>query len=91
MPPKPNGLPIAITQSPTLSLLESPNLTADNFVFLGFILSRATSVFGSLPTTVASKEVSSYNITIIFSALSITWLFVIIYPLLSIINPEPSD
>ena len=27
VPPRPNGLPIAITQSPTLALSESPNLT----------------------------------------------------------------
>ena len=31
VPPKPNGLPIAITQSPTLALSESPNLTGVNF------------------------------------------------------------
>ena len=27
VPPNPNGLPIAITQSPILALSESPNLT----------------------------------------------------------------
>ena len=30
VPPNPNGLPIAITQSPTLALSESPNLTGEN-------------------------------------------------------------
>ena len=80
-----------MTQSPTLRSFESPNFTAVNLVFFGSIFKRATSVFGSLPTTLASKEVSSYKITIIFSALSITWLFVIIYPVSSIIKPEPND
>ena len=32
VPPKPNGLPIAITQSPTLALSESPNATGINFL-----------------------------------------------------------
>ena len=31
VPPRQNGLPIAITQSPTLALSEFPNLTKGNF------------------------------------------------------------
>ena len=31
VPPKPKGLPIAITQSPILALSESPKLTGINF------------------------------------------------------------
>ena len=31
VPPKPNGLPIAITQSPTLALSEFPNATTLKF------------------------------------------------------------
>ena len=34
VPPKPNGLPIAITQSPILALSESPNFTGINFSFV---------------------------------------------------------
>ena len=32
VPPKPKGLPIAITQSPILALSESPNLTGIIFL-----------------------------------------------------------
>ena len=33
VPPRPKGLPIAITQSPTRALSEFPNLTGTNFLF----------------------------------------------------------
>ena len=34
VPPRPNGFPIATTQSPTLALSEFPNLTGLNFSFV---------------------------------------------------------
>ena len=38
VPPKPNGFPIAKTQSPILALSESPNATGINFSFVLFFL-----------------------------------------------------
>ena len=51
-PPSPNGLPTAITQSPTRALSLSANLTAVSG-FSGFTRNTATSTFASLPTTSA--------------------------------------
>ncbi len=45
-PPKPNGLPIAITVSPTLALSESPNATEERSLS-ELILSTARSVLAS--------------------------------------------
>jgi len=43
--PRPNGLPMAITHSPTRNLLESPTATAGRSFFASILIS-ATSVFG---------------------------------------------
>ena len=50
VPPRLNGLPIAITHSPSRSLSESPNLTAVSG-FVGLNFSTARSVFLSTPTS----------------------------------------
>ena len=41
VPPKPNGFPIAITQSPILALSESPNATGVN---LSLVSSWSTAI-----------------------------------------------
>ena len=75
-PPRPNGLPIAITQSPTLSLVEPPNGTEASG-FFGVTLSSARSVLVSLPITLSTLSlVPSWKLTVISSAPSITWLLV---------------
>src|SRR6266851_3621517 len=89
VPPRPNGLPIASTQSPTRALLESPQLAAGNGV-LASTLSNARSVTASRPMTCACSAVSSARVTVICSALAITWLLVTINPDGSMTNPEPS-
>ncbi len=53
-PPSPNGLPIAITQSPMRTASLSPNFTAASGVD-DSTFRTARSVFGSTPTTVASS------------------------------------
>ena len=58
VPPRPNGLPIAITQSPTRSLSESPNFTAVSGLS-GLTFSTARSVFVSVPTSSALSLVPS--------------------------------
>ena len=71
-PPRPNGLPMAITQSPTFSLLEEPNGT-EGSGFLGVTLRRARSVLASLPSTLSTLSlVPSLKLTMISSAPSIT-------------------
>ena len=90
VPPRPNGLPIASTQSPTFAFVESPQLTAGNGVF-GSTLRRARSVTVSRPMTSACNVVSSANVTVICSALAITWLLVTTIPDGSMMKPEPSD
>ena len=90
VPPSPKGLPIASTQSPTLALAESPQEAAGNGA-LGSTLRSARSVTASRPITSACKVVSSDKVTVICSALAITWLFVTMIPEGSIMNPEPRD
>ena len=48
------------------------------------------SALGSLPSNSAVNSVSSFRITVISSAPSITWLFVTTIPSSLIIKPEPS-
>src|SRR5215472_6873964 len=90
VPPRPKGLPIASTQSPTLALVESPQVAAGSGT-LDSTLSSARSVTESRPITSACKVVSSDKVTVICSALAITWLFVTMIPEGSIMNPEPKD
>ena len=70
-PPRLNGLPIAITHSPSRSLSESPNFTAFSGL-LGFTRSSARSVFWSRPITSAFNRVPSLKMTLISSASAIT-------------------
>ena len=62
--PTASELPIAIVQSPTSTAAESPKRTdKSSFPSGGSILSSAMSVFGSLPTTVASYVSPRENTT----------------------------
>ncbi len=90
LPPRPNGLPIASTQSPTRALAESPHAAAGSGV-LASIFSKARSVTASRPMTCACIVVSSDRVTVICSALAITWLLVTISPAGSMMKPEPSE
>ena len=89
VPPSPNGFPIATTQSPTLALSESPKFTGLK-ESLEDIFMTAISAYGSAPITFALYSLSP-TLTIMSSALAITWLLVITVPFLSIINPEPKE
>ena len=71
VPPSPNGLPIAITQSPTRTASESPNETAGSGAS-AFTRNTARSVFSSLPTSSAVKLRPSGKLTVISSAPSMT-------------------
>ena len=53
VPPSPRGLPIAIDQSPTLIVSESPQLTDVSTVDSGSIFKTARSAFGSRPNNSA--------------------------------------
>src|SRR5215471_2257099 len=90
VPPSPKGLPIASTQSPTRAFVESPQLAAGRGAF-GSTLRSAKSLTGSRPMTSACNTVSSDNVTVICSALAMTWLLVTISPFGSMTNPEPSE
>jgi hypothetical protein len=70
----PNGLPIAITGSPTSSRSESPNGIAGNP--RPSIFSRARSVLESLPTSRAWCSAWSARRTTIASAPRTTWKLV---------------
>lgn len=50
---KPNGLPIATTDSPTWTLLESPNDSGVIFTWPGSMRMTARSWLGSLPANLA--------------------------------------
>ncbi|GJD81425.1 hypothetical protein NBEOAGPD_4673 [Methylobacterium gregans] len=63
-PPSPNGLPIAITQSPGRSFSESPKGTAlSGRSGVGFTRSTARSIFESLPMISAFSFVPSCRMT----------------------------
>ena len=70
-PPRLNGLPIAITHSPSRILSESPNFTAFSGL-VGLTRSTARSVFWSRPITSALSRVPSVKMTVISSASAIT-------------------
>ncbi len=88
VPPRPNGLPIASTQSPTREISESPKSTAVSGLS-GFTCSSAISPVSSRPSTFAFSEVLSCKVTVISSAPSITWLLVTTMPELSMMKPDP--
>ncbi len=71
VPPRPNGLPIATTQSPTRAPVESPQGTNGRSRSVS-TFSNARSVLGSRPRSSALSWVSSDRVTVISSAPSIT-------------------
>ena len=89
-PPRPNGLPIAITQSPGRIASESPNVTAFSGLS-GFTRSTARSTFVSLPTISAFSRVPSEKMTWMSLASPMTWLLVTTRPEESITKPEPRE
>ena len=72
---RPNGEPIAITHSPTLSLETSPRRTVGSPV--ASILTSATSERLSAPIVLALNSRLSARVTITSSAPSTTWALVI--------------
>ncbi len=72
VPPRLNGLPIAITHSPSRSLSESPNFTATKGFAGGLNFSTARSVFLSTPTSSALILVPSFMMMLISSASAMT-------------------
>jgi serine protease Do len=72
VPPSPNGLPIAITQSPTRIFMLSPSFTEGSGC-VGSTRSSARSVLASRPTTSTTLSlVPSVKMAVISSAPSIT-------------------
>ena len=71
---RPNGEPIAITHSPTLSFETSPIRTVGRP--LASILTRATSERLSAPIVLALNSRLSASVTITSSAPSTTWALV---------------
>ncbi len=72
LPPRPKGLPIAITQSPTRIFEESPKVTALSG-FLGSTCRSARSVFGSWPRILVTFSLlPSVKLMMISSAPSMT-------------------
>ena len=89
-PPRPNGLPIAITHWPMRVFSESPNFTAFSGLS-GFTRNTAKSTFVSLPTISAFNLRPSAKITVTSLASPITCALVTTIPDASITNPEPSE
>ena len=71
---RPNGLPIAITGSPTWSRSESPSGSTGRVA--ASILSSARSVGGSVPTTRAACSLPRERRTMMSPPLATTWLLV---------------
>ena len=71
VPPRLNGLPMAITHSPSRSLSESPNFTALSGLS-ACTRSSARSTLESLPTRSALSLVPSLRMTVISSASAMT-------------------
>src|SRR6266699_2294443 len=74
----PSGFPMASAHSPTRVESELPNWTVGRPRVS--ILMTATSVLGSVPTTLAVNSRLSYSFTVTLSAPATTWLFVRIKP-----------
>ena len=89
-PPRPNGLPMAMTQSPGRILSELPNGTAFSG-FSGFTRSTARSTFESLPMISALRRWPSEKMTLMSFASPMTWLLVTTIPDGSMTKPEPSE
>ena len=88
--PSPNGLPIAIIQSPTRTWSLFAHSTNGNGAGRS-ILSSARSVLLSVPINLAGYSLSSLKMTVISSASAITWLLVTTKPEASMTKPEPSE
>jgi len=71
VPPRLNGLPMAMTHSPSRSLSELPNFTAFSGLS-GCTRSSAKSLFESLPMSSAGSLVPSLRMTLISSASAMT-------------------
>ena len=81
------GLPTAITYSPTVAFVESPQGRVGKP--LPSTLMTAMSVTGSVPTSVPFSRRRSAVVIAICRACSITWLLVTITPSGRTITPEP--
>ncbi len=84
---KPKGEPIAITHSPTRSLLTSPIFTIGRLV--ASTLTTATSLRVSAPITRALNSRLSFRRTVISSAFSTTCALVTMKPSAETMKPEP--
>ena len=84
---RPNGLPMAATHSPTLSLLESPILSTGRS--FASILMTAMSVCLSEPSTLPLNSRLSVRRTMSSPAPSTTWAFVMMMPSEETMKPEP--
>ena len=71
VPPRPKGLPTAITDWPTLILVLSANWTNGSGLSLS-TLSTARSVFSSAPSSLAGSLRPSAKVTVMVSALPAT-------------------
>ena len=89
VPPKPNGLPIATTQSPTRASPSSPKASQGADPPFS-ILSTARSVRASRPTTRASCRAPSCRVTVTSVASATTWSLVTMWPSPSTKKPEPT-
>ena len=85
---RPNGLPSAMTHSPTCKSDELPISTGVKSSASTLI--TAMSLEESLPTTSASYS-TPFTVALMASAPSTTWLFVMMYPSFEITTPLPSD
>ena len=74
VPPSPNGLPTAITQSPTLGLAEFSKSTKGKPDPSTLITAR--SVASSRPMILAGSSRPSFKVILMSSAFSTTWLLV---------------
>ncbi|MNN47918.1 hypothetical protein D3C81_1623620 [compost metagenome] len=88
VPPRPKGLPTAMTQSPTRGAAASSKLT--NGKASPSTLMTARSVPSSRPIRRAFSSRPSLSLTLISSAFSTTWLLVTMKPSAEIRKPEPA-
>jgi hypothetical protein len=83
-----NGLPMAMTGSPTPTVAESPSVSGSSNPSDASTLTTATSVEGSSPTICASSLTPPANSIETFSASSTTCWLVTMYPCSSSTNPD---
>src|SRR5918997_3513238 len=87
--PTSSGLPMAMTGSPTPTVLESPSVSGSSNPSAASTFTTATSVEGSSPTISASSRIPLANSMETFSAPSTTCWLVTMYPCSSSTNPDP--